>query len=139
MCDLQPELIASIINAESSFNPNATSSKGAVGLMQILPSTAIWICNKEKIKYENLQSFYEPELNIKIGCLYFKYLLNKFGDINTALCAYNAGEGTVKTWLLNNDYSADGKIIQENKIPFSETKNYTKKVHDGLKVYQFFI
>ena len=135
--NLQPELIASIINTESSFDQNATSSKGAIGLMQIMPSTAFWICKKNQIELISTQQLYDPDTNIKIGCLYLSYLIDKFENIDNALYAYNAGEGTVKTWLLNKNYSSDGKTL--NNIPYPETENYTKKIYNNLKLYKYLI
>ena len=130
--NLKSALIASIINAESSFNTNAVSSKGAIGLMQIIPQTAKWVCEKNKIEY-SYNKLFNAKYNIQIGCLYFSYLLNKFADEHTAICAYNAGEGTVANWLKNEEYSANG--ITLDKIPYIETKNYLSKVKVGINVY----
>lgn len=128
-------LIASIINTESGFDSNAKSNKGALGLMQILPSTANWICKKYNIEYQNENTLFDPQKNILIGCQYLQYLMQKFDNTDTALCAYNAGEGTVKNWLLDTNYSDDNTTLK--KIPFSETENYLKKIKDNLKIYKF--
>lgn len=132
---VEEKLIASIINAESSFNENAVSKKGAVGLMQVLPSTASWVSltnsNFEKEVEEN--ELFSPLTNIRIGACYIKYLLEKFGDLNVALCAYNAGEGTVSKWLENKDISPNGKTL--SAVPYLETKNYVEKVEKNLKIY----
>lgn len=132
---VEEKLIASIINAESSFRENAVSRKGAIGLMQVLPSTASWVSltnsNFEK-EIEEIDLFL-PLTNIRIGTCYVKYLLEKFGDLNVALCAYNAGEGTVSKWLENKDISPSGKTLQS--IPFLETKNYVEKVQENLRIY----
>jgi len=131
---ISPELITSIIFVESSFNPNAKSDKGAVGLMQILPSTANWICEINDIEY-NEEKLLNPEYNIKIGTCYFKYLFDKFDDIEMALVAYNAGEGTVKLWLKNENYSTDGKTLKT--IPYKESRNYLKKVKRAINIYSY--
>ena len=142
------ETIASIINAESKFNEKAVSKKGAVGLMQVLPSTASWTIQRlsgssisknpelesslydEKTKEGELL---EPTTNIRVGTCYFSYLLTKFGDMDVALCAYNAGEGVVKNWLSKKEYSSNGKVLK--KIPYSETKDYVEKVNRNIKIY----
>ena len=71
--NLEPEMVVSLINAESSFIPNSVSSSGAVGLMQILPSTAEYISKLINEEFD-LKKLYEPETNIKYGCFYLNYL-----------------------------------------------------------------
>ena len=131
--DLSPILVASIINVESSFKKNAKSKAGAVGLMQIMPSTASYIAEITNTDY-NTQTLYNVEVNIKIGCLYLNYLIEKFRNINTALCAYNAGETTVKNWLKDPYYSTDQITLRV--IPYPETREYIKKIKNNLKIYK---
>lgn len=131
---LKPELVASLINKESSFNKDAVSSAGAIGLMQILPSTALYI--SEMLKEENIfkiEDLYIPEVNIKYGCYYLKYLKNKFNDEKTFLAAYNAGETIVFNWLKNNNYSEDGKKLKV--IPYLVTERYATKIISTKKFY----
>lgn len=132
--NLPPALVASVINTESSFNKNAKSNKGAIGLMQIKLSTANYMCDYYKLD-ENLteENLFEVETNLNFGCLYLKYLINKFGDTNTALASYNAGETVVRSWLKNQAYSANGKTL--DFVPYQETENYIKKVNKNLKFY----
>lgn len=132
--NLDSALVASVINTESAFDLNAKSKKGAIGLMQILPSTASWICQYSDIDYQNEQDLFDPQKNILIGCRYLQYLFEKFEDQTCALCAYNAGEGVVKNWLSNKEYSSDFKTLKS--IPYAETKNYIKKISNNLKVYK---
>ena len=129
--EISPEIIASIINVESGYKENSLSNKGAVGLMQILPSTAQWISSKIGLNYESL---YSPEVNIEFGTFYLSYLLECFEDIDLAICAYNAGQGNVNRWLSTKEYSADGKSL--NKIPFKETREYLSKVKKNMKIYK---
>lgn len=131
---IEPALIASIINTESSFNENSKSNKNAIGLMQIKLSTANYlndITHKNDITENEL---FEPKTNISYGCEYLKYLINKFKDPYTALAAYNAGETRVKSWLNSSSFSND-KITLKN-IPYSETKNYIEKIKSNLKIYK---
>lgn len=130
--DIQPALIASIINAESKFNSNCTSSKGAVGLMQIMPTTASWLASLMSISFSKIQ-LYDPFYNVNMGSFYLSYLFKKFNDINTVLASYNAGEGNVRLWLLNSKYSTNGEVL--TTTPFSQTNSYIEKVNDGLVYY----
>ena len=147
-------IIFAVIKAESKFSPKAKSSAGAVGLMQIKPSTAVFVANlflnqnKKNSQYNfdlavfNSNSSNEeienqlkkPEINIKLGTKYLKYLIDKFDNLQTAICAYNAGETVVKSWLENPNYSTDGKTLKV--IPFPETKAYLKKVMFNFSIYQ---
>jgi len=132
--NLDASLVASVINVESSYNHQAKSNAGACGLMQILPSTASYVCSIFKIENFKNSDLFLPQTNIEIGCLYLKYLINKFKNTNTALASYNAGETVVKNWLKNPNYSKDGKTLF--KIPFAETDQYIKKINNNLNVYK---
>ena len=125
-------LIASVGNVESNFNEKAVSNKGAIGIMQLVPTTAEWLAEKSGNVYSE-EMLYDGEYNIKLGSFYLKYLLNIFNDEKTAICAYNAGQGNVANWLKNTQYSQDGKTL--TKIPFKETRNYLSKV---LKNYRYY-
>lgn len=126
-------IIASVINTESGFNKNAQSSKGAVGLMQIMPQTAKWVAEKENIELQE-NDLFVPEINIKIGTYYLKYLINKFQVLDTAIIAYNAGEGNVLNWLKDKTYSKDGKTL--SYVPFKESEKYLKKVKNSIGIYK---
>lgn len=127
-------LIYSVINIESGFNVNATSSKGAMGLMQIMPATAVFIAEQLNIQNFNTKNLYNPETNIEFGTFYLNYLSQKFENLDAVICSYNAGETIVRRWLTDANYSSDGKTL--NKIPYSETANYLKKVKQNYKVYK---
>lgn len=125
--DIPPELISSIINAESGFDKDSVSSVGAVGLMQVLPSTATEISNKFGYSEYDL---YNPRTNIEFGCYYLRYLLNIYNqDVVYSLCAYNAGLNNVKYWDFKGDIE---------KIPVNQTKNYVKKIVKNIQVYKVF-
>lgn len=114
-------LVYAVIRCESRFNPNAKSKKGAVGLMQLMPSTASW-CAKILGEEYSEDMLYNPEYNIKIGSYYLSYLFTVFLDEQQVIMAYNAGEGNVKKWLQGN-----GEV-------FPETSTYLKRV----KTIKFF-
>jgi len=131
--DVDAGIIASVANVESSFNEDAKSSKGAIGLMQLMPDTAKWLAGKIGENYSE-DKLYDGEYSIKLGSYYLSLLIKQFGDFKTAVCAYNAGPGNVKNWLNDAGYSKDGKSL--NKIPFEETKNYLNKVVKNYNYYK---
>lgn len=121
------DLLCAIIRTESSFDANALSSAGAIGLMQLLPSTAREIADRMGESFEKVK-LYDPETNIKYGCFYIRYLYRNLGENwDTACAAYNAGIGRVLNWLSDPSYSKDG--ISLFNIPIQETKNYVEKVN----------
>lgn len=136
MYQLDPALVASIINEESSFNPSAQSSRGAMGLMQLMPQTAKYVCTLLGEDFEKANLF-DPQTNIKLGCCYLNYLGKKFFSQTEILCAYNAGEHTVSLWLANQGVSSDGKNL--SRIPYSQTHIYVKKIQKGIKIYDFLL
>ncbi|MEG1751645.1 MAG: lytic transglycosylase domain-containing protein [Clostridia bacterium] len=131
--NVSPALVASVINAESRYNTNAISNKGAMGLMQILPSTATWIATQIGQKNFKPADLLISETNIKMGCFYLNYLSQKFFNLTTILSAYNAGEGVVFSWLSSKKLSADGKLL--NEIPYKQTEMYVKKIDSNMKFY----
>lgn len=130
--NVKKEVIASVINAESKFDEDAISYRGAIGLMQIMPKTAQWLAEKLNIEYSE-ELLFEPDYNIKLGTYYVSYLQDKFSNLQVVLCAYNAGEGVVKEWLNNEEYSNNGETL--DYIPYEETRNYVKKVMSNIKIY----
>lgn len=129
---IEAALVASLIRAESGFNANAVSMKGAVGLMQLMPSTAAEVAQTSGYGQYLLT---EPTDNIMLGCMYFAGLLDRYeGRVKEALAAYNAGYGRVDQWLNQEEYAVDGRLI---KIPFKETDAYCKKVMNAVGWYRF--
>ncbi|NTU72198.1 MAG: lytic transglycosylase domain-containing protein [Coriobacteriia bacterium] len=128
---VNPYLVAAIINAESSWKPETTSSAGAVGLMQILPSTAEdlarWrVVDGEKFPLERLS---DPAVNIEYGTAYVRYLVGRYHEIETVLAAYNAGLRHADEW------AAKGGNIR-TAIEYPETKHYVLRVSRGKDRYQ---
>lgn len=126
-------IIYSVIRVESGFDESATSSKGAIGLMQLTPSTFEWLQTKTK-ETLSAEAIYSPNVNIKYGTYYLRYLYVQFSDWDLALAAYNAGPGRVSTWLADTSLTDDGGNL--HTIPFEETRNYVKKVNDTVAVYK---
>lgn len=124
------ELVLAVIKAESGFDSSAKSSAGAIGLMQLLPSTYEWLAEKLGDTPISL-ALYDPDTNIKYGVYYLKYLHSKFGTWERALIAYNWGEGNLANFLSEKDY-VDGSY---SSIPVRETRNYVKKVMSYWEKY----
>ena len=128
-------LIYAIIKTESDFQSNAVSRAGAVGLMQLMPSTFKDIT--ENFLYENLDTgmLYDPETNIRYGVFYLSWLKTFYDNWDCVLAAYNGGLGNVDKWLKDKDISEDGKTLNIKNIPFEETRNYVKKVNKSEEKY----
>lgn len=132
--DLPPSLIYAVIHTESHFREDAVSGAGAKGLMQLMDSTYEWIQTKFPGEPEPLDRIFEPEINIRCGAKVLDVLHDLFTHSDTAIAAYNAGNGTVSKWLKDPQYSADGETLTH--IPFKETENYVKRVKHARERYQ---
>jgi len=123
---LDPALLAAVIETESKFNPGATSAAGAVGLMQLTPSTAKGIALRTGGSRFRVSDLTNPEINVRYGSWYLRHLLDHYADNERlALAAYNAGEENVDHW------QSEHKGIQ-----FVETREYVDKVERLKKLYR---
>ena len=129
-------LVYAVIRTESHFKPDDVSGAGAMGLMQITSECFDFLQNNipdDTTEYDD-SALYDPEVNIKFGTYFLSYLLDRYDNIEkTALAAYNAGFGTVDTWLSDPTCSKDGENL--DVILYPETENYVKKVADAKNVY----
>lgn len=132
--DVKKTLIASIINVESSYKKNAKSNKSAIGLMQIKLETANFLDDLNLRTRITENELFNPLINITYGIEYISYLMKKFEDEDTVICAYNAGETVVRNWLKDERYSLNKKTLLF--IPYSETKNYLKKINKNINFYK---
>lgn len=123
--DLNPALLAAVIEQESKFDAHARSSSGAIGLMQLQPDTARGIALRTGGSKFTIADLDDPEINVRYGAWYLRHLLNKYGDERLALAAYNAGQANVDKWR------AAGKGIQ-----FSETRHYVDRVEKLKDIYR---
>ncbi len=112
--ELNPELIAAVVRAESAFDPRAVSTKGAVGLLQLMPATAA--------RYGVVgDALFDPASNLDAGVRYLKWLRERFaGDLPKMLAGYNAGEGTVERY--------------DGVPPFRETRDFIRRIYSFLGV-----
>ena len=122
--DLEPHLLAAVIYQESKFDADAVSSSGAVGLMQLLPETAQGIADRTGGSGWHERDLVDPELNIRYGSWYLRHLLDKYGDEELALAAYNAGQANVDRWR-----------EQGVGIQFDETRHYVRRVQKLKAIY----
>ena len=133
---LDPLLVYAFIGSESGFDPAATSSVDARGLMQMTEETFIWLRSKiapdEELLFANL---YDPETSIRFGCYYLHLCMERYnGDVATAAAAYHSGWGTVDALLQMEEHSADGETLQG--FPYNQMNHYVKKITSCYARYQ---
>ena len=123
-----------MIRTESSFDPTATSSIGARGLMQLTEETFDWVKSRLEPQADTTyDAMYEPEKNIEYGAYLLSALSERFGSVNNTLCAYHAGWGSAAGWLEDPEYSAGGEI---HTIPYPDTAQYVEKVRRTCQIYR---
>jgi soluble lytic murein transglycosylase len=124
--DLPESLIYAIIRQESLYRADAGSSAGALGLMQLLPTTARLAAKRAGLPVPTRAQLLQPSINIPLGSAYLSDLVQRFeGDAAVATAAYNAGPAAAQRWLPTMPLDLD--VWVEN-IPFNETRNYVQKV-----------
>lgn len=122
---LDPLFVAAVIRQESGFRPKAKSPVGAVGLMQLMPKTGTWAAEQLGIKNFQVSQLEDPDMNVRLGCWYLRYLFAQFREPAKVLAAYNGGEGNMAYW---------GTLQGEQlKHAFPETQGY---VAQGMKAYK---
>ena len=123
---LDAALLAAVIETESKFNTDARSSAGAVGLMQLTPSTAKGIAQYTGGSRFRVSDLTNPEINVRYGAWYLRHLLDRYHESERlALAAYNAGEDNVDRWQKAH-----------KGIQFDETRDYVAKVERLKKIYR---
>ena len=134
--NVEEPLIYAVMRTESGFRPEVESHAGAMGLMQLMPSTFEWLQEslEGKIIY-NADSLLDPDINIRYGTYLLSVLLKQYdNNMPTAVAAYNAGIATVGGWLEDSSYSSDGKTL--TYIPYEETEHYVERVQDAYDLYK---
>ena len=123
---LDPALVAAVIYAETKFQPR-DSAAGAVGLMQVMPQTALFLAHRSGAKTFTTADLENPQVNIAYGSYYLRYLLDEYhGNVTLALAAYNGGESNVDHWVA--EARADGQSLTVDDVPFPETRAYVARV-----------
>lgn len=134
--DLDPLLVYSFVRTESGFDPDATSSVEARGLMQMTEETFLWLRSKiaegENVTFGDL---YDPAVSLRLGCYYLHLCMERYGgDVATAAAAYHSGWGTVDALLQKEEHSADGITLQG--FPYNQMHHYVEKITACYAVYQ---
>ena len=134
--DLAPYLILAIARQESTYRPSLKSSAGAKGIMQLMPRTAKWMGDTDKLVTRNTaQRLDEPRHSLRIGAVYFKRMLDRSkGDLVYALASYNAGPGNCDKWRKRHPNYSTSEFIEA--IPFNETRNYVKRILAHYATYK---
>jgi soluble lytic murein transglycosylase len=133
---LDPFLVAALIRQESEFNPQAISSSKAVGLMQILPSSARELARKTKLRGFRSAMLTQPETNMRLGTFYFRRLLDSCdGRVEDALASYNAGHSRVVLWRGWGHFEEASEFVET--IPFAQTRDYVQIVLRNAELYRW--
>lgn len=132
---IDPHLVVSLIRQESLFDPKAVSPAAAIGLMQLLHSTATRTAARASLPPPPREKLFEPEVNLALGIHHLKELLQKYSNsLIKAIAAYNAGENAVSRWETQLAAADDDEFIE--RIPYPETQLYVKLVLRNLRVYR---
>ena len=131
---LDPFMVASLIRQETEFNPGAVSNKNAYGLMQLLPAVGRSLARQEGIPHFRTSELLNPATNIRLGTLYLKQTLEKFGgQPEYAFAAYNAGDDRVTDWQSIGNYHGIDEFVES--IPFTETREYVEAILRNEQIY----
>lgn len=116
---VERSVVYAVIHTESKFDSQAVSKSGAIGLMQLMPSTARWLAEQLNVNYAD-DLLFDSDYNIMLGVYYLRYLRQNFcGD--DVYAAYNAGEGKVREW--------------QGVVRYKETKDYIDRVKAARAIY----
>ncbi|HWF13631.1 MAG TPA: transglycosylase SLT domain-containing protein [Candidatus Acidoferrales bacterium] len=130
---LDPMLVAGLIRQESGFESKALSRAGAIGLMQVEPTTALKLARQLKVRYARAR-LTDPGYNLQLGSRYLANLIQAFGTREAALAAYNAGEDRVEQWSAGQNYLETAEFVES--IPFTETREYVQIVIRNSDAYR---
>jgi soluble lytic murein transglycosylase len=134
--DIDPALLAAVIYTESHFRPHVRSASGAIGLMQLLPSTAEGIATRTGGTRFVAADLDDPELNVRYGAWYLRHLRRHYAGapdaMSLALAAYNAGMANVDDWLVHTPAGRPLRIPEA----FAETRAYLARIRHARSVYR---
>ena len=125
-------IVYAVIKCESSFDSAAVSNVGAIGLMQLMPSTFVYLSEKLGDNYE-AGMLYDPKTNIKYGTYYLSTLYERFGIWETVFAAYNCGPSRVDGWIKEGRVTESGRL---SDIPISETATFVERVSEAQAKYE---
>ena len=130
---VDPYLLAAVARTESGFNPKAESVDGALGIMQLLPTTAKWVAGLNSWKGPKNPSLTDPQDSLELGACYLSYLQRTIHPPMAAIAAYNAGQGIAGQWVKAAG-GADSFGIDD--IPYPETKEFVRRVTHWRALFQ---
>ena len=141
--EINKPIVYSIIRQETEFESKAVSYSGAIGLMQIMPSTAKMLAKQENIRYSTKQLLENSSYNVRLGSRYIKDLVEEFnGSYVLAISAYNAGPNRIKKWIKTYGDPREDDIDSIDwieMIPYKETRSYVKKVLSNIQIYRILL
>ncbi len=133
---VSPSLVFAVIRQESTFRKNAKSTANAMGLMQVIPSTAKKVAKGNEIKLTKINDMYQPKINVQVGTAYLNELSKRFHNHPILMAAaYNAGPRQVQYWL--KKHPKNDPDIWIETLPWGETRNYLKNILSFYAVYQY--
>jgi len=132
---VNPDLVTAVIREESNYDPAAVSPVGALGLMQLMPTTAQWMAKRINLESFSRDQLHSPSINIRLGAHYLAFLLDRFaGELILAVAAYNAGPDAVTRWKATIPAEDQDEFLEA--IPFQETRSFVKRVMRSYYEYQ---
>ncbi|HYO66809.1 MAG TPA: transglycosylase SLT domain-containing protein [Archangium sp.] len=132
---VEPDLLQALMREESALDPKALSWAGALGLTQLMPSTAQAVARQLKLKKVTTQALLEPDLNIRLGAQYLGSLIKRFsGHTPYAVGSYNAGPNAIDRWRADRPGVPLDAWVEE--VPIAETRGYIKRVLRSYNTYQ---
>lgn len=134
---VNPLLVAAVVRVESHFRDDDVSHAGAIGLMQLMPNTAMWVAAKIRMPGLKMADLARPDINLRIGSWYLAYLIGYYhGHLAEAIAAYNAGPSRVDGWLTNRVWS--GSTLTSYDIPVLETRHFVERVMYTYGIFKRF-
>jgi soluble lytic murein transglycosylase len=130
---LDPNLVAAIALQESAYNPLAVSSKGARGLLQVMPAVGAELARGVGLRRFDPDDLFDPETNLRLGSRHFADYRRRFGSVPRALAAFNGGPSRVARWSNVQGTDDDERFVE--RIPIPETRLYVKRVMAGARMY----
>ena len=132
---LDPYLVAGLIREESLYDTRAMSRVGALGLMQLMPTTARKVAHRLGFPSIDQDDLFNPDINIQLGSTYVGELLAQFkGNVVHAVAAYNAGPHVVRRWIAQDPKADPDEFVE--RISYRETRGYVKRVLGSYRVYR---
>ena len=135
---IHPSLVQAIMREESHYRVDARSAVGALGLLQLMPTTAAQLARENGREDFEAEDLFDPETNIALGTRYLDQLSRRFdGRLSAAIASYNAGPRRVSSWLRGDAAELEDDVWVEN-IPYDQTRSYVKRVQRSLHAYERF-